>query len=367
MKILAFSDIHNNISCVRKLCSETLSGDYDLIIVAGDIGHDIAEELFSLLTTFDCPIYYVYGNWDYEFSYESCFVKNSFHLHHNMQSIGGYYFIGFSGCDANWGNNPIKIKLYDEVNENHRNILSLIELCEENIEKEKNKIILRYNEKIKKAGNAKIDKRSKAFKQKIKRINNKKDIEVEGLWTKMEKLKSREIYKKYIKDKRNAYNEVTNVNRDELACLIKDSGVDPKKLIVVTHDRFFRLAEYFSCPPIINLFGHKHGFKHTVFKDSHYINVSVLDRLSLVIPHCYKADDYWVDDVKKINSGNYCVIKIDDNGSVNSEKMELSFDCDKWKPAEMNNFDEIDIMYLKDECDFIPEEEVYNNPVNMVK
>jgi hypothetical protein len=63
MKILAISDIHNNIACVRKLRAQE-ANEYDVIVIAGDIGSHAAADIFATLATFECPIVYVHGNWD---------------------------------------------------------------------------------------------------------------------------------------------------------------------------------------------------------------------------------------------------------------------------------------------------------------
>jgi hypothetical protein len=62
-RILAFSDIHNNVNAVRQLRARE-SNDYDALIVAGDIGSSAANEIFDVLRTFECPVLYVFGNWD---------------------------------------------------------------------------------------------------------------------------------------------------------------------------------------------------------------------------------------------------------------------------------------------------------------
>src|SRR5262249_46373891 len=63
MKILAISDIHNNVACVRKLRAQE-ANEYDVIAIAGDVGTRAAAEFFATLATFECPIVYVHGNWD---------------------------------------------------------------------------------------------------------------------------------------------------------------------------------------------------------------------------------------------------------------------------------------------------------------
>src|SRR5580692_7142348 len=72
MKVLAFSDIHHNLVAVRKLRAFQ-SNSFDAIIVAGDIGNEAAVEFFKILSSFKCPILYVFGNWDHSLSYRKKF------------------------------------------------------------------------------------------------------------------------------------------------------------------------------------------------------------------------------------------------------------------------------------------------------
>jgi predicted phosphodiesterase len=63
MRLLAISDIHNNVSCVRKL-REQEQNRFDALVVAGDIGKQRAAEILAVLKTFACPVVFVNGNWD---------------------------------------------------------------------------------------------------------------------------------------------------------------------------------------------------------------------------------------------------------------------------------------------------------------
>jgi predicted phosphodiesterase len=54
MRVLALSDIHNNVSCVRKL-REQESNRLDALVIAGDIGRQRAAEVL-------CPVVFVNGN-----------------------------------------------------------------------------------------------------------------------------------------------------------------------------------------------------------------------------------------------------------------------------------------------------------------
>src|ERR1700738_2799242 len=105
MRLLAFSDIHNNLVAVRKLRASE-KNSFDAIIVAGDIGNASAVEFFDILTTFKCPVVYVYGNWDDELGYKTAFGDSCHLIQSNVITIGKISFTGFSGCPTNWGKNP---------------------------------------------------------------------------------------------------------------------------------------------------------------------------------------------------------------------------------------------------------------------
>ena len=104
MRILAISDIHNNVACVRKLRSQE-PNDFDVVVVAGDIGDYRATEIFDVLRSFGCPIVYVYGNWDRKLAYSDTFGRNCHLIHLNVIKIGALAFTGFSEFER--GRDPL--------------------------------------------------------------------------------------------------------------------------------------------------------------------------------------------------------------------------------------------------------------------
>ncbi len=58
MRLLAISDIHDNVSCVRKL-REQEANRFDGLVVAGDIGRQRTAEVRAILKTYACPIIFV--------------------------------------------------------------------------------------------------------------------------------------------------------------------------------------------------------------------------------------------------------------------------------------------------------------------
>jgi predicted phosphodiesterase len=95
MRILAISDIHNNVACVRKLRSQE-DNRFDVIAIPGDIGGHRAAEIFEVLKSFKCPIVYIYGNWDSRLPRSKSFGSECYHVHTKIVRIGSLNFTGFS-------------------------------------------------------------------------------------------------------------------------------------------------------------------------------------------------------------------------------------------------------------------------------
>ena len=110
MRLLALSDIHDNLVALRRLRAQETNA-FDAIVVAGDIGNAGAGAFFDILRSFACPVVYVYGNWDNELDYAASYGADCRLLHQNVVTIGGVHFTGFSGCPTKWGRNPIARKL----------------------------------------------------------------------------------------------------------------------------------------------------------------------------------------------------------------------------------------------------------------
>lgn len=97
MRFLLASDIHNNVAAVRKL-RDVENNRFDAVVVAGDIGSKAAAEILGILATFECPVLYVFGNWDSRLGYDEDFGATCRHLHLEPHACGPLSFVGFSGC-----------------------------------------------------------------------------------------------------------------------------------------------------------------------------------------------------------------------------------------------------------------------------
>ena len=121
MRLLAFSDIHNNLVAVRKLRAVE-QNSFDAIVVAGDIGNESAADFFKIITSFKCPVVYVYGNWDNNLGYGTRFGNDCHLIQSNVITIGDISFAGFSGCPTNWGRNPVFLKVRHQIETDNNGI-----------------------------------------------------------------------------------------------------------------------------------------------------------------------------------------------------------------------------------------------------
>lgn len=93
MRILAISDMHNNVACGRKLRAQE-SNEYDVIAIPGDIGTYRVVEIFKMLRTFDCPIVYVHGDLDRPENVN--FGRRTHLVHLRVVKVGRLAFTGYS-------------------------------------------------------------------------------------------------------------------------------------------------------------------------------------------------------------------------------------------------------------------------------
>jgi Icc-related predicted phosphoesterase len=251
MRLLALSDIHHNLMAVRKLRAQE-ANSFDAILVAGDIGSKSAPLFFKILSTFKCPTLYVYGNWDHQLTYKASFGRNCHLIHSNVIQIGKLSFTGFSGCPTNWGTNPIYRKFRRQIEADNADIVAALK----NDEASPNKI-----------------RRTKA-------------------------------YQKYLAQRQLAKSEVLRLNRQSISDAMREAGADPKKSIIMTHERLSRLSQEFP-ETLLHIFGHIHKYSDHTFKGTRYINVAALDRSNPDV-------------------GNYATVEIDSSLEVKAECVALT-------------------------------------------
>lgn len=146
MRALVFSDIHNKIERVR-LLRDREENDYDAIIVSGDFGDDIAGEFFSVLDSFNCPSFCVYGNWDNKLSYTKAASEHCTLLHHNIERIDGFFITGFSGRPTHWGKNSFWLEAKEALFGKYQSLLAQEKEIEEEVKKRKEEVELKDAER----------------------------------------------------------------------------------------------------------------------------------------------------------------------------------------------------------------------------
>jgi hypothetical protein len=330
MKILAFSDIHENLSCVRKLRGQE-ENRYDAIVVAGDIGNDISSEFFIQISTFECPVFYVYGNWDNELEYHSQHAINCRLLHMEILEANGYFFAGYSGCPTHWGNNPIAAELRGETKVKHKAILELLEEANHRAELRVSEINCEYEFAV---ATIKRSAGGRGIKTKLRSLEAKWDREKKVIWRECEKIRFSRDFNRYLKDWSIAYPEIEKRNRHLLFAEIKKSAVDVGRLLLVTHERTYRIHEEMNGIKC-HLFGHRHGFKHSIFQGTHCVNVSALDRVLSVFPRqsctgTQISSNASFEDLLNVNAGTYCVIEIGEENEVKVFERKLRVDREQW-------------------------------------
>ena len=297
MKLLAFSDIHNNLVAVRKLRALE-KNSFDAIVVAGDIGKEGAADFFKILATFECPVLYVYGNWDYELGYKTTFGHHCHLIHSNVITLDGTNFTGFSGCPTNWGKNPIVQTLYRRVEIENKSVVDAL-------------------------------KSRTASSEKVRRTK---------------------AYQRYARELQSAENEALNLNRQAIGKAVRKAKVDPRKCVVITHERLTRLSDEIP-GALLHLFGHLHSFSETTFKNTKYIDVAALDRPVSARP-CAK-ENWRKQDCRNFNAGNYTIIEIGSSQEVRTRCVSFGTAYQNWIPLKDRRYNGIE---------WIPEEAEWTNP-----
>lgn len=305
MRILLLSDIHNNVSAVQKMRGQE-ANTYDLVVVAGDIGSDRAQEVFDVLATFQCPVAYIYGNWDSRLTYERSFGIDCHHLHLAPFTVGNLTLAGFSGCTAHWGQNPVAERLRAELNDANREIINLVAAAEDEERLSTASIRAESAKLIDDLINVAKTQKS-TYKRKLNLIEKERDAKLESASRKLLQAKKSVAYDAYLKQSSDVSRLAQEENRAMLSAVVRQLGSDIARTVIVTHDRLTRTQEDFAGVPLF-LFGHRHGFSDRSFQGARYINVSVLDKGQLVRPLKFLRGDRFAQH-RNIHAGNYVVLE----------------------------------------------------------
>lgn len=115
MKILAISDIHDDVRAAETLYERVRNRELSAIVCAGDLGKlKNARKIAGVFDKMNIPFLYVLGNWD-DFSFDEQLSINSIHLHLRSVEINGWTFVGYSGCSANfYGENSSITSIFEK-------------------------------------------------------------------------------------------------------------------------------------------------------------------------------------------------------------------------------------------------------------
>jgi Icc-related predicted phosphoesterase len=271
MRLLAFSDIHHNLAAVQRLRALE-KNSFDAIIVAGDIGSESAADIFTILMTFECPVMYVYGNWDHKLGYRKSFGADCHLIHWNVIGVENISFTGFSGCPTHWGKNPVARKLYRQVETENKSVLD-------------------------------------ALRSGIKSAS---------------RVRRTKAYRKYTSQLRSTRNEILKLNREGVSKAIKSAEVDPRRCVIVTHQRLTRLSEELP-GTLLHVFGHIHEFSEHTFKSTKYVNVAALDRP--IFMRSSILENWENEDCRTQSTGNYTTIEINSSQAIKVRCVTLERNC----------------------------------------
>jgi hypothetical protein len=283
----------------------------------------------------------VYGNHDDSLKYDKKMKGQSALLHMNIIKCNEFAFAGYSGCQANWGQNPIALNILGRRPASLRSVTGNSEFLA--YRRKKADIERTYDRAIGRLkGAAKKGQTLTLIEQRDAEIAESRKP-MEAILESMKYGTLRSDFKKIEKLK----HEVLRMNREQLLETIDQSGVSPSNVIVVTHERtpWKYLGEAF-----LHLFGHQHGFADHVYKGTRYINVPALDGLITVRPRRLRNWSY--SDCRNVNGGSYAVIAISSSREISVVCRRLPQSYEEWVPLKN------ELVYGL-QC--IPQEEIYLN------
>jgi hypothetical protein len=347
MKLLALSDIHSNLIAVRKMRAQERNV-FDAIVIAGDLGGNAVEGLFGILKTFKCPIMYVYGNWDESLGYDLSFGTSARHLHMNAVEHEGFVFVGYSGCPANWGFNPIVSELLGGEPIRMKPITADLEAAFLEYRRKRTKIDRKHERALARLNASTVSRRDTLYRQQLKTLIGKQKSEIAEAKKPMARISSSAEFNRHQTDTQKASGlkrDVLRLNRERLLETIQQSGAANHQLVIVTHERTpWRYLGHAS----LHMFGHRHGFSDHIYKGTRFLNVSDLDDPITARPRNKRRWSY--EDCRNINGGNYVIVEMGRSGIEAVKSVAVQREYEKWAPLKNRFVEGL-------EC--IPEEKIY--------
>lgn len=290
MKILSFSDIHDDVEAVRRL-RFLEKNSFDAVIIAGDMGYNNAEEILRITETFECPVLYVVGNHDTTTRYDSSLRAPAIHIHNGPTIIENRCIVGYSGVDVDWGRNQIADQVWEEYDP----------------------LIAKYNDLA--AKDTELAIAAVEFTAKTGGTVSRPSLQRERLHRTRPWIK----YQALITARRRA---VFDRNIERIAALLKETSMTEKEAIFVSHGRTFKIQNLM--PNLgLHLFGHAHGFKDTKTGNTRFINVSALDLAKGILWKQEGETKIEIPGLPSFNFGTYTVIEIGGDNQIVAKSIRL--------------------------------------------
>jgi predicted phosphodiesterase len=278
-RLLAFSDIHGSVPAVEALVA-TERGGFDGVVIAGDIG-DRPQALFRALKPLNCPVLYVYGNWDYSLDYAENFGPHCYHLHGSIVNLGDLAFVGFSGCNVGWGRNPLWEAANAELQIKHHPICNRLTEAKAADEAHSNALAAACESEVAELTRRVRDRRKRSFKKRVTDLRRKYARRRAKECRKAQDVRESHPYQEYAGACGVALSETWIRNRTEVIERIRSLEGMVSRTVLMTHERVYRLPE--DVPGLgCHLFGHRHGFKVTTQRGTTFVNVSSLDAMQQI-------------------------------------------------------------------------------------
>lgn len=276
-RLLVLSDIHGCVPAVEAMVRLESGGRFDAAVVAGDIGPS-PEEFFRAFEPLGRPVLYVYGNWDHAIPYDHRFAAHAIHLQGAAVVVGDLHFVGFSGCEVHWGQNPHLLKRIATLKRQHRSVLTRLT---EAFRKDEAWMAPRRRELAEALErlNATPEEHDRNY---IKALKDELfPLSLTG--KERERVKESAAYRRYSTACAKAWTEVADANREEVFKRVRRAKLPRERTVLVTHERQYRLQNHLDGLGA-HLFGHRHGFKVTRHAGIVCVNVSCLDPVHTVFP-----------------------------------------------------------------------------------
>ena len=179
----------------------------------------------------------------------------------------------------------------------------------------------------------KSDKRTKAYKKRIQKLNDREFKLCNGpifrsqttmvpnyypQSTEIKRIRNSDDYVSYLREKIEKGSQVKPMNIKRVKDQLIAQNIPLNRLIFLAHDRIDRFSEIFESTPFCHVYGHRHGFTSSYLAirgkpgtgKTNYANISSLDM------HYFKKRGY-------ISPPNYVVMQLNGDKRIISEAVYL--------------------------------------------